>query len=82
MNYQMYVYNCVLKLYVCFLLLLFLDPHAIYFCLVDRTHDLDDNEEIYDHVYQEDDDEIYEDLCSTRRHRRESSVRMKSYVLF
>ncbi|XP_062582313.1 guanine nucleotide exchange factor VAV2-like isoform X3 [Saccostrea cucullata] len=36
-------------------------------------HDLDDNEEIYDHVYQEDDDEIYEDLCR-RRHRRESSV--------
>lgn len=41
----------------------------------DRHHDLDDNEEIYDHVYQEDDDEIYEDLCSTRN-RRESSVRL------
>lgn len=41
----------------------------------DRHHDLDDNEEIYDHVYQEDDDEIYEDLCSTRN-KRESSVRL------
>lgn len=78
MNDQLYVYNYMYDFCCCF----FWIPHAIYFCLVDRTHDLDDNEEIYDHVYQEDDDEIYEDLCSTRRHRRESSVRMKSYILF
>lgn len=44
------------------------------FVWFDRHHDLDDNEEIYDHVYQEDDDEIYEDLCT--RNRRESSVRL------
>ncbi|XP_078325478.1 guanine nucleotide exchange factor VAV3-like isoform X4 [Crassostrea virginica] len=52
------------------------DDEDIYGNLPDLalTHDLDDNEEIYDHVYQEDDDEIYEDLCSTRRHRRESSI--------
>ena len=31
--------------------------------------DLSDNEELYDKVYQEEDDEIYEDLCSTRRRR-------------
>ncbi|XP_056010758.1 proto-oncogene vav-like isoform X33 [Ostrea edulis] len=51
------------------------DEEDIYGNLPDLAlrHDLDDNEEIYDHVYQEDDDEIYEDLC-TRRHRRESSV--------
>ena len=28
--------------------------------------DLPDNEELYDKVYQEDDEEMYEDLCSTR----------------
>ncbi|XP_052093575.1 proto-oncogene vav-like isoform X1 [Mytilus californianus] len=32
-------------------------------------NDLDDNEEIYDKVYQEDDEEIYEDLCSRKKHR-------------
>lgn len=31
--------------------------------------DLSDNEELYDKVYQEEDDEIYEDLCSTRRRK-------------
>ena len=36
-------------------------------------NDLDDNEEIYDKVYQEDDEEIYEDLCSSRK-KRESRV--------
>ncbi|XP_065932650.1 guanine nucleotide exchange factor VAV3 isoform X11 [Magallana gigas] len=51
------------------------DDDDIYGNLPDLAlhHDLDDNEEIYDHVYQEDDDEIYEDLCSTRN-RRESSI--------
>ncbi|XP_061164201.1 guanine nucleotide exchange factor VAV2-like isoform X3 [Saccostrea echinata] len=51
------------------------DDEDIYGNLPDLAlrHDLDDNEEIYDHVYQEDDDEIYEDLCR-RRPRRESSV--------
>ncbi|XP_021378628.1 guanine nucleotide exchange factor VAV2-like isoform X4 [Mizuhopecten yessoensis] len=34
-------------------------------------NDLDDNEEIYDKVYQDDDEEIYEDLCA-RRHKRGS----------
>lgn len=50
------------------------DDDDIYGNLPDLAlhHDLDDNEEIYDHVYQEDDDEIYEDLCT--RNRRESSV--------
>lgn len=36
--------------------------------------DLDDNDGIYDHVYEEDDDEIFEE--SFRRNRRESSVRL------
>lgn len=49
------------------------------FVWFDRHHDLDDNEEIYDHVYQEDDDEIYEDLCT--RNRRESSVRLINLLL-
>lgn len=40
----------------------------------DRHHDLDYNEEIYVHVYQEDVDEIFEDLCT--RTRRESIVRL------
>ena len=35
-------------------------------------NDLDDNEEIYDKVYQEEDEEIYEDLCS--RKKRESRI--------
>ncbi|XP_052720659.1 guanine nucleotide exchange factor VAV2-like isoform X7 [Crassostrea angulata] len=50
------------------------DDDDIYGNLPDLAlhHDLDDNEEIYDHVYQEDDDEIYEDLCT--RNRRESSI--------
>lgn len=50
------------------------DDEDIYGNLPDLAlhHDLDDNEEIYDHVYQEDDDEIYEDLCT--RNRRESSI--------
>ncbi|KAK3592790.1 hypothetical protein CHS0354_009234 [Potamilus streckersoni] len=37
-------------------------------------NDLDDNEELYDSVYQEDDDEIYEDLCSTRKRRKTSAT--------
>ena len=47
--------------------------------VVHSETDLSDNEELYDKVYQEDDDEIYEDLCSTRRrrtHRERESVRM------
>lgn len=37
--------------------------------LLYSENDLDDNEEIYDKVYQEDDEEIYEDLCSRKKHR-------------
>ncbi|KAK3088015.1 hypothetical protein FSP39_013478 [Pinctada imbricata] len=52
------------------------DEEDIYGNLPDLAldHDLDDNEEIYDKVYQDDDDEIYEDLMSTRRNKRESRV--------
>ncbi|XP_053380469.1 proto-oncogene vav-like isoform X3 [Mercenaria mercenaria] len=37
-------------------------------------HDIEDNEDLYDSVYQEGgDDEIYEDLCSTKRTRHKHS---------
>lgn len=69
-------------LFLCFCLVclvIFVPCMHFSFVWFDRHHDLDDNEEIYDHVYQEDDDEIYEDLCT--RNRRESSVRLINWLL-
>ncbi|KAJ8300453.1 hypothetical protein KUTeg_021972 [Tegillarca granosa] len=52
------------------------DDEDIYGNLPDMAleNDLDDNEEIYDRVYHEEDEEIYEDLCSTRRSKRVSGT--------
>jgi len=33
------------------------------------NHGIEDNEDLYDSVYQEGDDEIYEDIVSTKRRR-------------
>jgi hypothetical protein len=52
------------------LVCLFSSKHVLFFLC--SENDLDDNEEIYDKVYQEEDEEIYEDLCS--RKKRESRV--------
>ena len=61
---------------ICYLicvLVCFMFSACLFLC---SENDLDDNEEIYDKVYQEDDEEIYEDLCSRRKHR-ESRVRVE-----